>query len=138
MREVALESDINIDVNGPIWVEVKNPEHPFTAMLISHSRGTCLIAVLPQTIILYKVIAYKSTLKYIWSNILLTFNGKFHRHMSISCCHFKIYRVEQWSEIPLYPYLVKKILNLFCVRKENTAFGPHLRLNSTRIGYYKV
>ena len=26
----------------PFWVEVANPEHPFTAMLISRSRGTCL------------------------------------------------------------------------------------------------
>ena len=26
------------------WMEVANPEHPFTAMLISRSRGTCIIA----------------------------------------------------------------------------------------------
>ena len=38
-----LECDINIVINGPFWVEVANQEHPFTAMLISHSRGTCLI-----------------------------------------------------------------------------------------------
>ena len=38
-----LERDINIAVNGPFWVEVANQEHPFTAMLISHSRGTCPI-----------------------------------------------------------------------------------------------
>ena len=38
MRE-PLEGDINIAVNGPFWVEVAYPEHPFTAMLISHSRG---------------------------------------------------------------------------------------------------
>ena len=38
-----LELDINIAVNGPFWVEVANQEHPFTAMLISRSRGTCLI-----------------------------------------------------------------------------------------------
>ena len=38
-----LERDINIAVNGPFWVEVANQEHPFTAMLISRSRGTCLI-----------------------------------------------------------------------------------------------
>ena len=38
-----LERDINITVNGPSWVEVANPEHPFTAMLISRSRGTYLI-----------------------------------------------------------------------------------------------
>ena len=40
MRQVPLERDINIVINGPFWVEVANPEHPFTAMLISHSRGT--------------------------------------------------------------------------------------------------
>ena len=40
-----LECDINIVVNGPFWVEVANPEHPFTAMLISRSRGYCLIAL---------------------------------------------------------------------------------------------
>ena len=38
MRLVPLERDINIDVNGPLWVEVANPEHRFTAMLISRSR----------------------------------------------------------------------------------------------------
>ena len=43
MRYVPLEHDINIAVNDPFRVEVANPEHPFTAMLISHSRGTCLI-----------------------------------------------------------------------------------------------
>ena len=32
-----------IAISGPFWVEVANPEHPFTAMLISRSRGTCLI-----------------------------------------------------------------------------------------------
>ena len=36
-----LERDINI--NGHFWVEVVNPENPFTAMLILRSRGTCLI-----------------------------------------------------------------------------------------------
>ena len=36
--------NINIAVNGPLWVEVANPEYPFTAMLISRSRGTCLIS----------------------------------------------------------------------------------------------
>ena len=40
-----LERVINIAVNCPFWVEVANPEHPFTAMLISRSRGTCLIRV---------------------------------------------------------------------------------------------
>ena len=43
MRQVPLEYDINIAMNGPFWVEVANPENPFTAMLISRSRGTCLI-----------------------------------------------------------------------------------------------
>ena len=43
MRQVPLECDINIAVNGPSWVEAANPKHPFTAMWISHSRGTCLI-----------------------------------------------------------------------------------------------
>ena len=38
-----LERDINIALNGPFWVEVANPEHPFTAMLISCATGTCLI-----------------------------------------------------------------------------------------------
>ena len=38
-----LERDINIAINGPFWVEVVNPEHPFTVILISRSRGTCLI-----------------------------------------------------------------------------------------------
>ena len=44
MRQVPLERDINIAINGPFWVEVANPEHPFTAMLISRSRDTCLTA----------------------------------------------------------------------------------------------
>ena len=35
MRQVPLEHDINIAINGHFWVEVANPEHPFTAMLIS-------------------------------------------------------------------------------------------------------
>ena len=38
-----LECDINIAINGSFWVEVANPEQPFTAILISCSRGTCLI-----------------------------------------------------------------------------------------------
>ena len=37
MRQVPLEYDINIAMNGPFWVEVANPENPFTAMLISRS-----------------------------------------------------------------------------------------------------
>ena len=36
---------INIAANGPFWVEVANPEHPFRAMLISCSRGTCFICI---------------------------------------------------------------------------------------------
>ena len=44
MRYVPLERDINIAVNGSFWVEVANQEHPFTAMITSHSRGTCLIS----------------------------------------------------------------------------------------------
>ena len=43
MRQVPLERDVNIASNGPFWVEVANQEHPFTAMLISRSRGTYLI-----------------------------------------------------------------------------------------------
>ena len=43
MRQVSPERYINIAVNGPFWVEVADPEHPFTAMLISCSGGTCLI-----------------------------------------------------------------------------------------------
>ena len=46
MRQVPLECDINIAVNGSFWVEVANPEHAFTAMLISRFRGTCLIGFL--------------------------------------------------------------------------------------------
>ena len=34
MRQVSLEHGINIAINGPFWVEVANPEYPFTAMLI--------------------------------------------------------------------------------------------------------
>ena len=43
MRYVPLESDINIAVNGPFWVEVANPEHPIMAMLISCFEGNYLI-----------------------------------------------------------------------------------------------
>ena len=43
MRQVPLERDINISVNGRFWDEVANPEHPFTAKLISRSKGICLI-----------------------------------------------------------------------------------------------
>ena len=50
MDAVPLECDINIAVYGPFWVEVANPEHPFTAMLITRSRGTCLIGSFWHTI----------------------------------------------------------------------------------------
>ena len=39
MRQVPLERDINITIDGPFWVEIVIPEHPFTAMLISRSIG---------------------------------------------------------------------------------------------------
>ena len=39
MRQVPLERDIKIAINGSFWVEVANPKHPFTAMLISHSKA---------------------------------------------------------------------------------------------------
>ena len=48
MMQVPLECDINTAINGPFWVEVANPEHTFKAMLIPHSRGTCLIVPLLQ------------------------------------------------------------------------------------------
>ena len=43
--QMPLERAIYIAVNGPFWVEVANPEHPFMAIMISRSRGTCLIEV---------------------------------------------------------------------------------------------
>ena len=43
MRKVPAERDINIAINGLFWVAVVNPEHPFTAILISCFRGSCLI-----------------------------------------------------------------------------------------------
>ena len=46
MRHVPLERDINFAVNGPFWAEVANQEYPFMVMLISHSRGPCLIPIL--------------------------------------------------------------------------------------------
>ena len=51
MRQVPLERDINIATNGPFWVDIVNPEHPFTAMLISRSRGTCLIGADPRALL---------------------------------------------------------------------------------------
>ena len=38
-----LECDINIAVNGRSWFATSTQKGPFMAMLISHSRGTCLI-----------------------------------------------------------------------------------------------
>ena len=34
--------------------------------------------------------------------------------------------IEMRNEVtlPLFPFLVKKIMNLFCLRKENIGFGP--------------
>ena len=43
MRQVPLERDINIAVNGCSWFATSTQKGPFTAMLISHSRGTYLI-----------------------------------------------------------------------------------------------
>ena len=43
MRQVPLERDINIDVNGSFLVRNLHHERPFMSMLISCSRGTCLI-----------------------------------------------------------------------------------------------
>ena len=44
MRQGPLERDINIAVNGQFLVRNLHQERSFMAMLISHSRGTCLIA----------------------------------------------------------------------------------------------
>ena len=43
MRQVPLERYINIGINDPFWVEVANPEHTYTTILMSRSRGNCLI-----------------------------------------------------------------------------------------------
>ena len=43
MRHEPLERDINIAVNGCSWFATSTQKGPFTAMLISHSRGTYLI-----------------------------------------------------------------------------------------------
>ena len=43
MRHVPLERDINIAVNGCSWFTTSTQKGPFTAMLISRTRGTCLI-----------------------------------------------------------------------------------------------
>ena len=44
MRQVPLERDINIAVNGYSGFATSTQKGPFMAMLISHSRGTYLIA----------------------------------------------------------------------------------------------
>ena len=46
MRKVPLESDINIAVNGRSVFATSTQIGPFTAMLISRSRGTYLITVM--------------------------------------------------------------------------------------------
>ena len=43
MRQVPLERDINIAINGCSGFATSTQKGPFTAMLISHSRGTYLI-----------------------------------------------------------------------------------------------
>ena len=43
MRHVPLERDINFAVNGCSGFATSTKKGPFTAMLISHSRGTYLI-----------------------------------------------------------------------------------------------
>ena len=43
MRQVPLERDINIAVNGCSGFATSTQKGPFTAMLISRSRGICLI-----------------------------------------------------------------------------------------------
>ena len=45
MRQVPLEHDINITANGQFLVRNLHQEQPFMAMMISHSRGTCLTNV---------------------------------------------------------------------------------------------
>ena len=44
MRQVPLELDINIAVNGRSWWRLRTKNGPFTVLILtSHSRGTCLI-----------------------------------------------------------------------------------------------
>ena len=43
MRQVPLERDINIAVNGCSGFATSTQKGPFTAIFISRSRGTCLI-----------------------------------------------------------------------------------------------
>ena len=45
MRQVPLERDINIAINGCFGFATSTQKGPFTAMLISSSRGTCLILI---------------------------------------------------------------------------------------------
>ena len=44
MRQVPLERDINIAVNGCSGFATSTQKEPFMAMVISRSKGTCLIA----------------------------------------------------------------------------------------------
>ena len=44
MRQVTIEHDINIAVNGCSGLATSTQKGPFMAMLISHSGGTCLIS----------------------------------------------------------------------------------------------
>ena len=46
MRQVPLECDINIDANGCSWFATSTQKGPFTAMLLSCSRGPYLIDVI--------------------------------------------------------------------------------------------
>ena len=48
MRQVPLERDINIAVNGCSGFATSTQKGPFMAMLISRSRGTCLIKRFPD------------------------------------------------------------------------------------------
>ena len=43
MRQMALERGINIAINGRSWWRLRAKIKPLTAMLITHSRDTCLI-----------------------------------------------------------------------------------------------
>ena len=43
MRQVPLECDIDIAVNGCSWFATSTQKGPFTAMMISRSRGAYLI-----------------------------------------------------------------------------------------------
>ena len=43
MRQVPLEHDISIDINGLSWWRLRTKNEPFTSMFISRSKGTCRI-----------------------------------------------------------------------------------------------